>query len=192
MLDDASKGAVNWLYKVKILLESAGFSKIWMFPDSVIGSKIYPHIKAKIYGHLHCELERGNARLFFPLSVQKVKYSYQQVPYFYKLLNKKHRNAIAKLRLSSHPLLIETGRYSGIPWENRKCIYCDMDDIEDEFHFVCKCTNYTMLRNAYIPKYYSRNPSMHKFMELLNSDKLKTLKKTCYIYHKSVRAEITN
>ena len=51
-----------------------------------------------------------------------------------------------------------------------------MDDIEDEFHFVCKCTNYTMLRNAYILKYYSRNPSMHKFMELLNSDKLKTLK----------------
>ena len=51
-----------------------------------------------------------------------------------------------------------------------------MDDIEDEFHFVCKCTKYTMLRNAFFPKYYSRNPSMHIFMELLNSDKLKTLK----------------
>ena len=107
---------------------------------------------------------------------RNVKCSYQQAPYIYKLLNKKYRNAIAKLRLSSHPLLIETGRYSGVPRENRKCIYCDMDDIEDEFHFVCICTKYTVLRNTYIPRYYSRNPSMHKFIELLNSDRLKTLK----------------
>ena len=78
--------------------------------------------------------------------------------------------------LSSHPLLIETGRYSGVPCENRKCIYCDMDDIEDELHFVCICTKYTMLRNTYISRYYSRNPSMHKFIELLNSNNLKTLK----------------
>ena len=71
---------------------------------------------------------------------RNVKCSYQQAPYICKLLNKKYRNAIAKLGLSSHPLLIETGRYSGVPRENRKCIYCDMDDKEDEFHFVCICT----------------------------------------------------
>ena len=47
MLDDASKGAVNWLYKVKILLESAGFSKIWMFPDSVIGNKFIPILRQR-------------------------------------------------------------------------------------------------------------------------------------------------
>ena len=76
----------------------------------------------------------------------------------------------------SHPLLIETGRYSGVPRENRKFIYCDMDDIEDEFHFVYICTKYIVLRNTYIPRYYSRNPSMHTFIELLNSDRLKTLK----------------
>ena len=51
-----------------------------------------------------------------------------------------------------------------------------MDDIEEEFHFVCICIKYTALRYTYIPKYYSRNPSMHKFRELLNSDKLETLK----------------
>ena len=51
-----------------------------------------------------------------------------------------------------------------------------MDDIEDEFHFVCICTKYTVLRNTYIPRYYRRNPSMHKFIELLNSDRLITLK----------------
>ena len=83
-----------------------------------------------------------------------VKYIYQQAPYIYKLLNKKYRNAIiAKLRLWSHPLLIWTGRYSDITCENRKCIYCDMDDKEDDFHSVCVCIKYIALRSTYIPKY---------------------------------------
>ena len=176
MLGDASKGAVNWLYKVKNLLESAGFAEIRMFPDSVIGNKFIPILR-QIFMDIYIANWREGMNACSSISLFiNVKYSYQQAPYIYKLLNKTYRNALAKLRLSSHPLLIETGRYSGIQRENRKCIYCDMDDIEDKFHFVCKCTNYTMSRNAYIPKYYSRNPSMHKFMELLNSDKLKTLK----------------
>ena len=161
MLDDASKGAVNWLYKVKNLLESAGFAEIGMFPDSVIGKQFIPILRQR-FMDIYIANWREGMNACSSLSLFKnVKYSYQQAPYIYKLLKKKYRNAITKLRLSSHPLLIETGRYSGIPREKRKCIYCDMDDIEDEFHFVCKCTNYTMLRNAYIPKYYSRNPSMH-------------------------------
>ena len=42
MLDDVSNGAVNWLHKVKHLLESADFAKIWMFSESVIGNKFIP------------------------------------------------------------------------------------------------------------------------------------------------------
>ena len=62
-----------------------------------------------------------------------------------------------------------------------------MDDIEDEFHFVCICTKYTVLRNTYIPWYYSRNPSMHKFIELLNSDRLITLKHLAIYIIKALR-----
>ena len=176
MLDDVSNGAANWLQKVKILLESAGFAEIWMFPESVIGNKFIPVLKQRFMDIYIANWREGMNACSSLSLFRNVKCSYQQAPYIYKLLNKKYRNAIAKLRLSSHPLLIETGRYSGVPRENRKCIYCDMDDIEDEFHFVCICTKYTVLRNTYIPRYYSRNPSMHKFIELLNSDRLKTLK----------------
>ena len=35
---------------------------------------------------------------------------------------------------------IDTERYSRVPRESRKCIYCDMDHIGNEFHFVCICT----------------------------------------------------
>ena len=100
--------------------------------------------------------------------LKNVKYSYQQVQYLNKLLNKKYSNAIAKLKLSPHPLLIETERYCVISQENRTCNYYDIDDIEDDIHFVRKCPKYTFLRNTYIPKHCSRNHNMHKFIELLN------------------------
>ena len=40
---------------------------------------------------------------------------------------------------SGHHLAIETGRWTKIPREDRKCLHCD--DIEDERHafFVCPC-----------------------------------------------------
>ena len=55
------------------------------------------------------------------------------------------------------------------------CSYCELNDIEDEYHFVLQCSKYQTLRNEYIPSYYPRNPSMYKTIELLNSDKVKTL-----------------
>ena len=42
MVEDLSKGAVNWLSKVQYLLESNGFADIWMNPDSVIASHFIP------------------------------------------------------------------------------------------------------------------------------------------------------
>ena len=49
----------------------------------------------------------------------------------------KYRYAMSKLRMSSHRLHIETGRWSNrrtTPLNERTCINCKV--IEDEFHFV--------------------------------------------------------
>ena len=34
---------------------------------------------------------------------------------------------------------IELGRHNNIPRNERKCTLCNLNDIEDEFHFVLKC-----------------------------------------------------
>ena len=52
------------------------------------------------------------------------------------LQNIKYRNILAKLILSSHNLQIESGRHCKIPRRDRKCILCNLNDIEDEVHFV--------------------------------------------------------
>ena len=63
---------------------------------------------------------------------------------------------------------IEIGRHNKIDRQDGKCIICNLNDIEDEFHFVLVCPDYTNLRNAYIPNYFSNRPSVLKFIELIH------------------------
>ena len=55
----------------------------------------------------------------------------------------KFRYSLTRLRLSSHRLEVETGRWAkpnGIPFENRLCSTCQR--LEDEFHFIFECSRY--------------------------------------------------
>jgi len=86
--------------------------------------------------------------------------------YLTKGIPELYRNCITKIRLSSHNLAIESGRFTGITRLNRLCIFCG-DDIEDEFHFVLKCKTFQGFRNYLIKPYYWKKPSMYKFIQLL-------------------------
>ena len=93
------------------------------------------------------------------------------------LKNKKFRNVIAKLRLSSHKLFVETGRHRQIPRQDRKCILCNIDDVEDEYHVILICPFYNNIRNTHIPRYFRTRPSMFKFVQLLNETSKQVLVK---------------
>ena len=49
---------------------------------------------------------------------------------------------VCKFRVSSHHLQIELGRYQGIPRHQRLCQQCSSGEVEDEIHFLFKCTKY--------------------------------------------------
>ena len=66
------------------------------------------------------------------------------------------RCAMAKLRLSNHPLLIETGRHSKIEWQLRFCPFCPTI-IEDEIHFLVQCPNYKDMRENLLTKHILTN-----------------------------------
>ena len=56
------------------------------------------------------------------------------------------------LRISSHSLRIEKGRYTipKTPIDERICLYCNLNCIEDEKHLLTECPAYDTLRsNAY-------------------------------------------
>ena len=101
------------------------------------------------------------------------------------VLPPKFRNVLSKLRLSSHKLRIETDRYNRnrINRQLRYCTFCNINDVEDEFHFIIVFPIYTDLRKKYIDRYFYRNPSVYKLCELLKSDSKTTLYKLSkYIY----------
>lgn len=94
--------------------------------------------------------------------------------YLSKPLPDVYKKCITQLRLSSHNLAVESGRFSAVPRQNRLCKFCK-DDIEDEMHFVLKCPVYQGFRSYFIKPYYWKKPSMFKFIQLMSSCNIKEL-----------------
>ena len=66
-------------------------------------------------------------------------------PYL-KLQNIEYRNALRDIRISTHKLNIELGRYENIERSQRLCKTCDMKVTESEEHFLLECPTYEALR----------------------------------------------
>ena len=48
---------------------------------------------------------------------------------------------------------------------------CDLNGIEDQFHFVLVCPKHLILRQKYIKPYYLKKPSVYKLCQLSSSDR---------------------
>ena len=88
--------------------------------------------------------------------------------YLTEIKNVSDRTSLSKLRLSNHCLMIEKGRHEGTEPNKRFCPFCP-SQIEDEYHFLVKCSMYIHLRNNLfteiknaMPDFYS--PPDDKFL----------------------------
>ncbi len=59
------------------------------------------------------------------------------------------------LRVSCHPLKIETGRYKKIPKDLKICDFCNLNKVEDEYQMTMQCKMYRNLRDDFFLKYSS-------------------------------------
>ena len=107
-------------------------------------------------------------------------------PYIVKPLSFNHRRSIARIRLGSLPLRIETGRYSipRIPEEERVCLACKPDGqspeaaekqstspVESESHFLLDCKAYDAER----ANCFSKMELPNDFTSLTQDNRLKYL-----------------
>jgi hypothetical protein len=74
---------------------------------------------------------------------------------------------LTKIRSGTLKLNIETGRYQNIIKENRTCLSCNMNVLEDEYHFVLVCPAYRSFRSLYLPRYYCSWPNRQKLYKNL-------------------------
>ena len=97
------------------------------------------------------------------VTYSNIKFDFGLETYLQVIQSFKIRRALTRFRISSHSLAIETGRHHNKERSNRKCIYCNMNIIESEFHFMLICPLYADLRSKYLNRYYCRWPTVHKF-----------------------------
>ena len=80
---------------------------------------------------------------------------------------------MSRFRLCLHSLEIETGRYSGVVRNKRKCKLCNMNVCESEFHFSLYCPAYICLRCTY--KIRSSWPNLSVFVNIMSSHNIHTI-----------------
>lgn len=178
MLSDLDKNPniINWASKVKELLSSLGFYEVWL--NQGVGNKnmFLVEFKTRLSDNF---IQNWNGRISessrasFYINFS----SFQYQSYLDHISVYKFRTALSKLRVSSHRLEIEVGRWSRptrTPIDDRKCRICNK--LEDEFHFLFECQLYSDLRCKYLKRYFWNRPNMLKLKELMLSTNVNVTK----------------
>ena len=100
--------------------------------------------------------------------------------YVKSLFSKAKRSILCQLRCGVLPLALETGRYTNTPVDQRLCRLCNLNQIEDESHFVCQCTLIKTMRTElylHISSIYPTN-----FILLTPNEQPKVLMSEEFIY----------
>ena len=77
-----------------------------------------------------------------------LKTEFKTEAYVKCILGKQQRSALARFRCGTAAIHIETGRYEGLPENERICPVCE-NVVEDEYHVLYRCPLYTDLREEY-------------------------------------------
>ena len=152
---------------MKTLLDSLGLSNLWANQDTVTIN--YNYIKQRIIDN-YIQTWHSNINESKRLeSYSKYKENFELEEYLSIITNRKYTTSLTRFRLSSHELLIEKGRHLHIQREDRLCKYCNINMVENEYHFLLVCPKYANLRKEYLTNYYCRLPSFEKIKSLMSS-----------------------
>ena len=137
----------NWASQIKNILQQHGFEYVWWqqsdidIPFHYIRQRIVDTYQQSWYSEINNSSRLESYCVF--------KHDFELEKYLTLNIDQKYKLALTRFRTSSHSLFIETGRYENIPQEQRICQSCNMNKIENEFHFLLVCPKYRELRQKY-------------------------------------------
>lgn len=173
--NNLSYNGKNWAYQVKKILDEIGMSNIWSNQNTLGYDINLNSIKLRILD-IYKQCWYANINNSSRLETYCVfKHDFGLEDYLSIVNINKYRIALTKFRISSHNLEIEIGRHLNIPREDRKCKQCNMNVLENEFHFLLVCPKYYNIRRQFLKPYFCSWPTLHKLEILLSSKNRKTL-----------------
>ena len=183
----------SWAKSVKLLLESLGCGHVWIEQGVGDINMFLRVFKQRLTDNL---IQGWNEQVSNSsrANTYKLIANFNFKCYLDVVTVRKFRYAFTRLRVASHRLEIEAGRWhkpNRTPVEERKCLFC-RNSLEDEFHFVIECKLYQDLRQKYIKRYFWARPNIPKFIELLESENKKTIKNLSIYIFKSFKKNVTN
>ena len=125
---------MNWANQIKTILNNIGMSNLWNNQSAVdinyasIKQQILDVYKQTWYAKINNSSRVSSYCLF--------KHDFIAEKYLSCINENKYRVTYSKLRLSSHDLAIETGRYINSERQYRKCLQCNIGVVESEYHFT--------------------------------------------------------
>ena len=163
----------NWASLVKDLLCNLGLGHAWYNQGVGNIGAFKSLVKQRVHDHFLQGWDmtlRGSSKCLFYTAVKNSSFEYSS--YLENVYVNKHKIALSRLRLCSHILASETGRWHQppLPLIERYCPFCAV--YEDEYHLLLDCPAYGDVRKRLIPKYYWTRPSMLKCVELFRNERL--------------------
>ena len=138
----------GWVTKIKHLLDAYGMSNLILNIFQVLNGDI----DKKEYKNKHKFFQK-RAKDF---SIQTLLYTYKnennnffsqtkelfEKERYLNLHNFTNRNAITKIRLSSHNFAINTTKWYNLQEEMKICKNCEKKEIENKIHIIFSCNKY--------------------------------------------------
>lgn len=188
--NNISYNGTNWAFQIKTMLDSLGLSYIWTqqaetdVPLNLIKQRLFD----TCYQTWCTDIYNSNRLLTYA----RFKHEFECEEYLTFIADSKFRTALTRFRLSSHNLHIERGRYENVPRHDRLCRCCNMNAIEDEYHFLLVCPLYIDLRRKFLKPHYCHWPNINKFDSLMSTTSTKIiLKLSKFIYYATLLRQET-
>ena len=186
--EKAERNGDCWGLNVKNLLYSLGFGIVW--ENQGVGNELVfiSEFKQRCFdvgGQQWHETLAETSKLD---TYRLYKNNLNTEDYTLIIKNRKYLSALSRFRCSNHKLQIEAGRHVGLTRDDRICMLCNLNEIENEIHFLLKCPLYDDLRSKYnlVPVSHCDRLEDVFVRVMLTSDKWKL---ASYLYHAESRRD---
>lgn len=173
---------MSWCTQVERKLNSLGLGSAWIYQRINNPKQFLGQVLARIKSCHTQEFDatiRDKSRLSVLASLQTDPCRLSR--YLSMDLSPYLKKTLSRLRLSSHTLGIEKGRWQKpiIPQSERLCIFCDLNEVDSEEHFIFECSEQKIasLRRTLIKSFPNHVTNSNKLCALLDNSDISIVRK---------------